>query len=388
MANTLTSLAADIYRAADIVGRELVGIIPSVTLNTDATVRAAKGDTVRSHFTRTPSVNTSYAPSMTIPEGTDQTVDNKTLTVDSYASVQIPYTGEDIKHLNNGSGFQTVYGDQIRQAMRAIVNTIEASLFSAVYKGSSRAYGTAGTTPFASNHDPIAFVRQILVDNGCPVDDGQTTLVLNSAAGAKLRNLAQLQKVNEAGGSQLLRQGTLLDLQGLMIKESAGISLHTAGAGTGYDINNGSGEAVGQTTITLDGGTVNSTGIKAGDVVTLAGDNNKYIVGTGTTSTSGDIVLNDPGLLVAAADTTELTIGGSYTPNLAFHRSAVELCVRPVAVPMGGDAAVDRMTVQDPWSGLVFEIAVYKGYQKAMMEIGCLYGHKVWKSQHVATLLG
>jgi len=388
MANTLTSLAADIYRAADIVGRELVGIIPSVTLNTDATKRAAKGDTVRSHFTRTPSVNTSYAPSMTIPEGTDQTVDNKTLTVDSYASVQIPYTGEDIKHLNNGAGFQTVYGDQIAQAMRAIVNTIEASLFSTVYKASSRAYGTAGTTPFASNHDPIAFVRQILVDNGCPINDGQSTLVLNSAAGAKLRNLAQLQKVNESGGSQLLRQGTLLDLQGLMIKESAGISVHTAGAGTGYDINNGSGEAIGQTTITLDGGTVNSTGIKAGDVVTFAGDSNKYIVGTGTTSTSGDIVLNDPGLLVAAADTTELTIGASYTPNLAFHRSAVELCVRPVAVPMGGDAAVDRMTVQDPWSGLIFEIAVYKGYQKAMMEIGCLYGHKVWKSQHVATLLG
>ena len=107
MANVLSSLAADIYKAADVVGRELVGFIPSSTINGDATTRAAKGDTIRAAFTRTPSVNTSFAPSMTIPEGTDQTVDNKTMTLDSYASVQIPWTGEDIKHVNNGAGFET-----------------------------------------------------------------------------------------------------------------------------------------------------------------------------------------------------------------------------------------------------------------------------------------
>lgn len=388
MSNTLTSLAADIYKAADVVGRELVGIIPSVTINGDASTRAAKGDTVRSHFTRTPSVNSSYAPAMTVPEGTDQTVDNKTLTVDTYASVQIPWTGEDIKHVNNGSGFETIYGDQIKQAMRAIANSIESALWTAAYKGSSRAIGTAGTTPFASNFDLVAEVRQILVDNGCPANDGMLTLALNSAAGTKLRNLASLQQVNTSGSSDLLRQGTLLDLQGLMLKESAGIGIHTKGAGTGYDVDLTAGYAVGDTTIHLDGGTVNTTGIKSGDVVTFAGDTNKYVVMTGTTAVEADIVLNDPGLRVTLADTVEMTIGDSYTGNLAFHKSAIELVVRPPALPNGGDAAVDMMTVQDPWSGLVFDIAVYKGYMKTMIEVRCLYGAKVWKPNHVATLLG
>jgi hypothetical protein len=45
---------------------------------------------------------------MTIPEGTDQTVDNLSMTLDSFANVQIPWTGEDVKHLDNGVGFGAV----------------------------------------------------------------------------------------------------------------------------------------------------------------------------------------------------------------------------------------------------------------------------------------
>lgn len=388
MSNVLTDLAADLYKSADVVGRELVGLIPSVTVNA-GTEQVAKGDTVRSHFTQTPTVNSSFAPSMTIPEGTDQTVDNKALQLNQYASVQIPWTGEDIKHVNNGSGFETVYGDQILQAMRAITNTIETYLAGIIYKGASRAVGTAGTTPFASNFDLIAELRQILVDNGSPMDDGRSSLVISSTAGTKLRNLANLQTVNTAGNDILLRRGALLDLQGFMMKESAGIGVHTKGTGTLYDVNNGSGEAVGQTTITLDGGTTGANGVLAGDIVTFAGDSiNNYVVKAGLLTATGDIILNDPGLRVAVADTVEMTIGGSYTYNLGFHQSAIELATRPVAVPNGGDAATERMIVQDTFSGLAFEISVYKGYKKAMFEIGLLYDAIVWKPQHVAILRG
>jgi hypothetical protein len=382
MANTLSQLAADIYKAADVVGRELVGFIPSSTINGDATTPAAKGDTIRAAFTRTPSVNTSFAPSMTIPEGTDQTVDNKTMTLDSYASVQIPWTGEDIKHVNNGAGYETIYGDQIAQAIRALCNKIETDLFLAAYKGSSRAVGSAGTTPFASNFDTIAQVRQILVDNGCPTDN-QISLVMNTAAGVKLRNLAQLQQVNTAGNEALLRQGTLLDLQGIMVKESAGITSHTKGAGTSY-VTNGATTA-NSTDVVLKTG---SGTVLAGDIVTFAGDTtNKYVVNAGITA-PGTITLGAPGLKVNIADANALTIGDNYTPSVAFHKSAVELGIRPPAMPNGGDSAVDVMTVQDPTSGLVFEIAVYKGYMKTMLEVRCLYGVKVWKPNHVATLLG
>lgn len=380
MANVLTDLAADIYKAADTVAREQVGFIPSVRVNGDAVTRVAKGDTVRAAFTRTPTLNTTFAPSMTIPQGTDQTVDNKTMTVDSFYSVQIPYTGEDIRHLRNGAGYETVYGDQMAQAMRVICNQIEADLWAAAYKASSRGHGTAGTTPFASNFNELPQVRKILEDNGCPFD-GQLSVVMNTAAGANLRSLAQLQKANEAGGDALLRQGTLLDLQGFMLKQSAQISVHTKGTGASYLLS--AAGAVGDTTINVDTG---SNTILAGDIITIAGTTDKYVVNTALSG--GVFTIGSPGLRAAEADNDAVTVGNSYTPNIALHRDAVELAIRAPALPDGGDAAVDMMTVQDPRSGLVFDLAVYKGYMKTMIEVRALVGVKAWKSDFIATLLG
>lgn len=381
MANILTNLAADIYKAADIVGREVVGFIPSVTINAGSE-QAAQGDTVRSHATRAVTVNTSAAPSMTIPEGDDQTVDTKTMSLSQIASVRIPWTGEDIRHVNNGSGFETVYGDQIRQAFRGIVNTIESHVATVAYQGASRAFGTAGTTPFGSNFDEVAEMRQILVDNGMPMD-GRVSLVVNTSAGTNLRQLAQLQKVNEAGGEELLRRGALLDLQGLMLKESAQVVAHTKGTGTSYQTNNASGYAAGDRSIALDTG---SGTVLAGDVVTFTGDTNKYVVNSALSG--GSISIGEPGLRAALADNIAMTVGNNYRANVALHQAGIELAMRPLAKPPGGDAAVDEMIVQDPFSGLTFRISAYKGYNKAMFDITCLYQAKVWNSDAVAILLG
>lgn len=380
MANVLSNLAADLYKAADIVGRELTGVASSATINGNGSERVALNDVVRSHFTRAASA-VDNAPSMTIPEGTDQTVDSKTLSITKSRGVQIPWTGEDIRHVNNGAGFETIYGDQIRQAMRTLANEIEVDLATAAYLGASRAYGTAGTTPFGSNFNDVAELRKILVDNGAPMTD--VTMVLNTAAGTKLRNLAQLQKANENGSDQLLRNGVLLDLQGIMLKESAGIQLPSVGTGASYQVNHGSGYAVGATSIALDTG---SGTILAGDIITFAGDANKYVVATALTG--GVVVLAAPGLRQALADNTAVTVTAASTRNVVFHRNALELAIRAPAMPNGGDAAVDAMTIQDPYSGLVFEVRAYKGFQKAMFNVSAAWGTKLWKPEFAAVLLG
>jgi hypothetical protein len=380
MANVLTDLAADLYKAADTVGRELTGITSSATINGSGSERVALNDVVRSHFTRSASA-VDNAPAMTIPEGTDQTVDSKTLSITKSRGVQIPWTGEDIRHVNNGSGFETIYGDQIRQAMRTLANEIEVDLATAAYVGASRAYGTAGTTPFGSNFNDVAELRKILVDNGAPMTD--VTMVLNTAAGTKLRNLAQLQKANENGSDQLLRNGVLLDLQGIMLKESAGIQLPSIGTGTSYAVNKVGGYVVGDTAITLDTGTGT---VLAGDIVTFAGDTNKYVVASALASNV--VTLAAPGLRQTLANDVVMTVVGASTRNVVFHRNALELAIRAPAMPNGGDAAVDAMTIQDPYSGLVFEVRAYKGFQKAMFNVSAAWGTKLWKPEFAAVLLG
>lgn len=387
MANVLTDLAADLYKAADIVAREQIGAIPSVIINGGAE-GAAVGQTVRSHVTRESTV-VNVTPSMTIPEGTDQTVDNKTMTLTKQRGVAIPWTGEEMKFVNSGSGFETIYGDQIMQAMRKLANEAEVDLVTEIYRNASRAHGTAGTTPFASNFNEVAEIRQILVDNGMP-QDREASLIINSLAGTKLRNLAQLQKSNENGSDEMLRQGTLLDLQGLMFKESAGIQSHTAGTVTGTVTVTGA-NAVGATTINVTTAAGAAVALVAGDVVTFAGDTNKYIVASASTigaSTTGNIVIASPGLRQATAGSEAVTAGASYTGNIAFHRQAAEIAFRAPAKPAGGDAAVDVMTIQDPLSGMVFEVAAYKGFNKAMFYVSSVWGVKAWKPDFIANLLG
>lgn len=387
MANVLTSLAADIYKAADIVGRELVGFIPAITINSGIE-GAAVNQTVRSHFTRAATVG-DMTPAMTIPEGTDQTVDNKTLTLTKQRGVGIPWTGEDIRFVQGGAGYETIYGDQIAQAMRALTNEIEAEVAVEAYTNASRAVGTAGTTPFASNFDVVNLLGQIVRDNGMPANDGQLSLVMNTAAGTKMRNLSSLYKVNESGDTRLLRQGVLGDIGGFMMRESAQIVQHVKGTATGSLINNAAGEIVGQTVLTLDTITAGGTGIKAGDVVTFAVDaTNAYVVNTGLVAASGDITIGSPGVRILLPDNNAMTIGNSYTPNVGIHRSALELAIRAPAKPFGGDAAVDVMTVQDPHSGLVFEISVYKGFNKAMIYVAAVWGKKAWKPDAITTLMG
>lgn len=383
MANTLTNLIPTIYEALDVVSRELVGFIPSVTLDAVAE-RAAVGQTIRSDVVPAQSAQ-DVTPATTPPDAGDWTIGSEVLSISKSRSVPIRWTGEEQRSVQApGVGYNQIRTNQIAQALRTLANEIEVDLATEAKVSASRATGTAGTTPFGSNLGDSAQLKKILGDNGCPLGDRH--LVIDTSAGANLNSLAQLTRANEAGTDQQLRQGVLLDLHGFAIRESAGISAHTKGTGTGYLVDLVAGYSAGDTSIHVDTGTGT---ILAGDVVTFAGDSNKYIVKTGFAGDGdGDIELAEPGLQQSLADGVALTIGNNYTPNVGFHRSALVLLARVPALPEEGDSATDRLVVQDPVSGLPFEFAVYPGYRRVYMEVAAAWGVAGIKREHTAVLLG
>lgn len=376
---TLTDLIPDLYAALDVVSRELVGFIPAVTLNaTDG--REAVGEVVRVPIS--PAANiVDITPAMVTPEPTGQVITNVGITITKSRAAEFGWVGEQQKGLNNGPGYLTIRAGMMAQAMRGLTNEIETDI-ATLYKKTSRAFGTAGVTPFASTLSDTAEMRKILSDNGAPLGDLQ--LVIDSTAGAKMRTLTQLTKANEAGSDLMLRQGVLQDVHDFAIRESAKVANVTKGAGTSYTSTT-AGFAIGTTSIPLITG---SGTVLAGDVVTFAGDLNKYVIETGIAA-PGTIVLAAPGLIEPlAASAVAMTIGGDFTANMAFARSALHLVARAPALPEEGDMAIDRMIIQDDRSGLSFEVSIYPGYRKVRYEIAIAWGFENIKPEHTGILLG
>ncbi len=382
MANTLTAVLPTIYEAADIVSRELTGFIPAVFRNSSAE-RAGKDQTISYPIVGAMTA-ADITPAATSSSGTDRTITAGSMTISKMRKVSFNWTGEEQRSLSNGDRPQlnNILTNQFAQAIRTLVNEIEADLWAAAYKGSSRGYGTAGTTPFGTANDlsDFAGVRQILDDNGAPQSD--LHLVVGSAAMAKLRGIQSvLFKVNEAGTSEFLRQGILGEVMGLMIHNSYPIAVHTKGGGTSYQLS--AAGAVGDTTINVDTG---SGTLLAGDIVTFAGTSTKYVANTALSG--GVFTIGAPGLLAIEADNDAITIGNNYTPNVAFHRQALHLITRAPAMPVGGDSADDVTIITDPNTGLSFEVALYRQYRQITYEVGMSWGVEAVKPAHIATLLG
>lgn len=379
--HTLTDLIPTIYDARDNVSRELVGFITAVNLDVNSE-RAAKDQIIRRGYA--PAVTSSaVSPAMSVPDGTGQTLTNKTLSIDTVENVLIPWTGEQRLSLNE-AGVDRYISQQFSQAMRTLVNKAELAV-AALHVKASRAYGDGGTTPFASTLADFAQGRKILADNGSPMTDLQA--VLDTTAGAAYRTLSQLTKVNEGGNDSLLRRGVLGDILGFAVRESGQVKqLVTSGTAASATTNN-AGYAIGATTITL--ASAGTGTILAGDVIRFTGDANQYVVLTGDADVSGGgtIVLAAPGLRQAiAASATDITVEEASTRNMLFDRGAIGLAIRAPA--MGKDAATDSMLVQDIVSGITFDVRRYAGYGMEQYAVGLAWGVVAWKPEHIALVLG
>lgn len=387
MSNTLTGLIPVIYKAMNVVARELVGMIPAVQGNTadvNGITTAAKDQTIRIPIAPASSLE-AIVPGNVPADSGDSVMEYTDITMDQYYAYPIRYESEE--ELQLGNQFNPILQQQFEQGFRTFANAIEADL-AGLYINASRAYGKAGTTPFATDMSMAAQLKKILDDNGCPSSD--RSLVIDTTAGVNMRSLANLTANYAAGTDLTLRQGTLLPLMGFDVKESAQIQSHTKGTATGFDCT--AIEPIGETTIAADGS--DSGTILAGDIVTRgneggsSADGNKYVVYSGSTlsgNASGNFIINKPGLRFATAVADEWTIGDSYTANLAFHRNAIVLASR---VPKGGDAAVDEMVVSDPLTGITFRLAKYPQYMRNKIELQLLWSVKVIKPEFLAIGLG
>lgn len=381
MANTLNAVMPSIYAGLDLVSRELVGAIPAV--QRDATMeRAALNQQVTVPVVPA-ATGGDVTPGQTPPNDGDVTVGsvNVEITKSKYSPVR--WNGEEQLAIGPTGQYNKILADQFAQAMRWLANQVETDIIVAGAKGASRAYGTAGSAPFGTKDDlsDFAGINQILDENGAPLNDRR--MIINSPARFNLESKQGiLLRVNESGGDDFIRRRIVGQVLGFGIGVTGANVLHTPGSGASYLINKAAGFPVGSTTLDVDGGTGT---ILAGDIVTVAGDSNKYV---SSGLDGSELVLNQPGLRLAAADNAALTVDSAYRVNLGFTPDAIVLAARAPAAPAGGDSADDATFVVDPVSGIGFEVRLYREYRQVRYEVALAWGVGVVKSSHIALLLG
>lgn len=380
--NTLTGLITTIYSALNTVAREQIGFIPAVRKFAFPGKKVAQNEPVTFPIVPAFAAPTPISASNIIGDPAGIVVGNDTMYMDQVNAISWGWNGEEAVGLGNSGIFATTQEDAFKQAFRSHANQIEAALAGSFTKA-SRAVGAAGTTPFNTVDvlTDLSESRRVLEDNGLWFD-GKMRMVLSNKAMSNLRGKQTVVfKANEAGSRDSQLTGVVTQLEGWDIHQSGQIQSHTKGTGTGYLSSGGS--AVGDTAIGAKSG---ANTLLAGDVIAFEYDaDNKYVVNAALNA--GVFSIGKPGARLAVTDGDTITIGDSYGANLAFNEDAIVLISALPNLPEGGDQAVSRMTVQDPISGLLFEVSEYKGFRKVIYVVAAAWGYKVVKSEGLVLLM-
>ena len=217
---------------------------------------------------------------------------------------------------------------------------------------------------------------------------GNGTMVISKSKGVPVRWNGEQQRgaLNE------------LPIEGFGLGESAQIQRQAANTAAASYVLNGA-VAKGAVSIVVKTGT---GAINAGDLVTFAGDKddlgnlNTYVVTTGGTGAC-TITIAAPGIMATSiADGTAMTVvngsGKSFSANLAFDQMALHLVTRAPAMPIGPDGspmdqADDVTIVTDPFTGLSFQVAVYRQFQQVLYMVSIAWGVANVKPEHTALLI-
>ena len=404
--NTLTAVQIAQMNVNDNIkiAQEPVGILECVNLKFDDK-RVSKNETVLIPIDPLGSLE-DVQPGATPPQGASVTVTNAKVTVSALRQKSRVLTGEDIRQFENQDAKNEILRQFIGNAQRLLRNEMASAAGQAVAISSSRATGTAATTPFSKDLSSIVNGRKILRDNGCPYID--VNLATNTSAYANILNLGVIEQAQQAGSDQERRTAVVRSQFGTMkIVEDIFMPAHSVvGSGLNYATNGAL--AKGTTAITFNGGAATDT-VLYGDVVTFASDTNKYVVvpgpgtdttfpnptnagsfvinapytiqsigttnftsigaasntvgvtfvatgvgtGTGTATVagvvgaSGTFYIGNPGLQAALTTGSAITIGAAYTPSYMFEKSSVVGIARPpIGFDTGGYIAVSYQ-IQD-----------------------------------------
>ena len=255
---------------------------------------------------------------------------------------------------------------QLSEAVKALANNIDDYLWS-LFDSSAGIYGytgTAGTTPFASAVTQYLDARAIANNQLMPM--GDRFVILDADAEANALALRPFQDASYGGGKGVIVEGDIGYKMGARWLMSQNVPTHSETNSPSSWLVNDASVSVGDTTITVDGG---SGAPVAGDVFVVAGSTQTYMVESATST----VITMRPAVKFAYANDAALTFKGDYKLNALIHRDVAAFAMAPLVqtqqVP--GDM---QATAIDETSGLSLRLEVTRQYKQTQWSLDALYG--------------
>lgn len=326
-----------------------------------------------------------------VPAVVDQTLGDIQMDTVSIKMNNWKQAGFSINDKERGEIMEGVMPVGIKAAANRLARDIDLSVLG-LYRSVYNYAGTAGTTPMSSgNLNDVIAARTALVRNNCPMD-GQIRALLNPVAEAAALSLPAFQQYLQAGTDITIKDGLIgrkLGLDWYMnqnldslrhVKGTAPASLTTASLPVSTVTADASDPVRHNprtvNTITLNGVASGDT-IKSGDVFSVAGDTQTYVVNADATASGTSMtVAFSPAPKVQWPAASTVTFRASHDTNLVFHRDAFALVVRPFKEdPINSQvSAAYSQTMIHPKSGLPLRLKITGEGNQVSYRLDVLWG--------------
>lgn len=262
-----------------------------------------------------------------------------------------------------------------------------------LYTGVYGYVGAAGTTPFASDLTAAKSARTLLNKYKAPL--AGRNMVLDPDAEGNAVILPNFVQANFAGDTGTIREGQIGHKLGMDWWMDQQVPTHTstalsAGACTVNGVNAiGAGSTDGgrNGTVSIAKAT-NASDLVQGDILTIAGDSQTYVVTADTTLAVGNTsVPISPALVKATAGGETVTLAASHVVNLAFHRDAIAFASRRLSSSVPSAQANTRV-VADPVSGITLRMEMVRQYKQDYIEFDLLCGAAVVRPELITRIAG
>jgi hypothetical protein len=284
----------------------------------------------------------------------------------------------------------------VAEAIRALANDVNVDIMDE-YVG---VYGFAGGSdaiPFNSTDKVLDAVtpRKVLNEQLCP--KGNRRGVVDFDAEANMLALSEFSDAEKIMSARVKIEGEIGRKYGIDWVADEAVPTHTAGTlsnGSEHKAKfdgGGGAQTVGASSMDVDETTLTGT-VVPGDIFTVAGDSQTYVVtNTSTKTAAGNAIAGitfAPTAKVAWADDAVVTFKDSHKANLVFHRDAFAFAMRPLASQAYNPGGSTIRTMRDPLTGLVLRLEVSRQHKQVAWEFDILWGAKLVRPQLACRLAG